>query len=987
MKREGRGGICCSMYSVLQGGEIRTKQYYYIFKLMNSVNSKTVKVLILLCFMQILAVSIKAQFSGPGSGTQDSPFLISTADQLNEIRNDLSAYYRLVEDIDLQKWINSNMGTNGWIPIGTEGMPFSGVLDGGGHSILNLKIVRTVNVGFFGVASNAAIHNIKLLNAEIYGDDNVGILIGLMHHCNVENVEVAGECAGSSNVGGMIGYINHSMKSEDKSCDYRISRCISSANVVGTGNVGGMVGCVSENTYCYIPQYGGTKTESGRYSDYYTMTTQIIQWLSKSVFKGNIDGIENVGGLIGKVNLVADAYSDNGHGGDYKYYHTSIANSSVCIDSCFVNSRSVVSGKSNVGGIVGASTGNSSEETGGYYNYNSANANVNLLIRYSSNATSILATGDNVGGIIGLSENPVVRINASCSMGNISAVNNVGGISGKGVNNEIENSYSNGNIQGKHSTGGIIGKANNSSICKCYNSGNVDNDGDYAGGIVGQGVQCSVNSCVVASDEICGVKYVNRVAGQSEGIYESNYANVLCDVYSNGYLMSVSDDDYNGYAIGFSSLKSASFYEGLQWDFDNLWVIDNATPYLQYQTKPVNLSNVVTTNGFFLNGTCLEDGVLYVRDASEEVMAANVVNGNWSFYMKPTTHICLYAQAGSKQPSMLTCTNIEIKPLSISLEEREVSLSVGEIYKLNYSFSPSDASSEVVWYSSNAEVAVVNTNGEVTALSNGDTMITVKTSDGALSDECIVHVVVPVEDVTIDAHELQLEKGASFLLSATIVPSDASNKNVIWSSMNSDVVSIDDNGFITANDYGETSVVVQTEDGNKMDYCKVQVIKHVSSVSLNVSELNINVGDCYTLLPAIEPIDATNQNVTWSSSDPAVVSVEDGVVIGLTKGVSIIMVTTEDLSKTDVCVVTVSDYTDISNQDVVTFLWHYDNVTEKLYLYNCKNGDTVKMYSVSGMLIKESTCVLGTNEFCLRDAEVGLVIIVINDSMVCKIAK
>lgn len=883
------------------------------------------------------------------------------------------------------------MGTNGWIPIGTEGMPFSGFLDGQGHSISNLRINRTTNVGFFGSTQNATIKNIKLINADVKGTDNVGCLIGLMKHSDVENIELSGRCVGENNSGSLIGCITNSITSVDCIYNYKVSNCISSIDIIGKQNVGGFIGSISGKSYCYIPWHGGTKTQNGYYSTYYRMESTINQIIEYCKFTGNIEGSDNIGGVIGKVDINAEAFSDEGYGGNYTFYHTSVAKSNVSVESSFINSKTTIKGSSNIGGIVGFSTGSFSSKVGGYTQYNTAIADATLLINQCSNTTSIEATGDNIGGIVGKSECPTTLIKASCSMGNIQAGNNIGGISGiittGKENHMIENCYSNGNLYGTSTIGGIVGNAYGCNISKCYNSGNIINRGDYTGGIIGLGAACNVNNSVVATHKIYGEKYINRISGNTGATFTNNYANVLCEIYSKGYLMEINDDEVNGYAIGFSSLKNTSFYEGMQWDFEELWTNNNTTPYFRYQTSPVHISDVITNNGFYINGTCSDNGRLYYRNSSEEISETNINNNTWSISIDATSHICLYAQVENKQPSMLTCTDIKIKPSSITLTEHELSLSIGDVHKLEYSLYPSDATSDVVWVSSNAEVAVVNTNGEVTALSNGNTTITVKTIDGTLLDNCLVHVIVPVENVILNTHELLMEKNEKILLTAVITPSDASNKNLVWISANPNIANVDDNGYVTANDYGKTSIVVQTEDGNKVDYCKVQVIKHVSAISLNCSELTLKVGDSYTLLPTIEPFDATDQTVSWTSSNPDIVSVNDGMIKAIKEGVSIIMVKTNDGSKTAICIVTVGNTTSVSNTATSDFSWIYDKSTKTIKINNSSNNDIIQIYTSNGVLAKTVKCLFGTNIINIQDVGSEIIIIRINNNNIFKIIK
>ena len=939
-----------------------------------------------LCLTLFYSASTKAQFSGPGSGTKNSPYLISTPEQLNEIRNDLSAYYCLQADIDLGQWISTNMGANGWIPVGTEGVPFSGTFEGQGHTINNLKINRTTNVGFFGATNNATIKNLIIKSADVNGIQNVGCLIGLMKNSNINEIKLYGKCCGSQNVGGLIGNITHiPIKSIDSTFYYNISNCISDIEIIGSENVGGLIGSISEDTYCYIPSYGGTKTTSGKYNTHYTMSSDVIQRIANSNFTGRLEGQKNIGGLIGKVNVNAEAYSDNGHGGNYSFYHTSIANSIVSVDSCFVNSPYTIEGNENVGGIVGSSNGNQKKTIGGYTKYNFAVAKAYLSIKNSSNATSIKAKGSNIGGLLGNSECPEIAINASCFMGNISAIDNIGGIcgfvTGSSENtNTITNCYSNGILNGKSFVGGIAGNANRWTISRCYNSGNIHNEGDYTGGIVGRITTGCISDNVVISENICGNKYIGRIVGSIDGTSTNNYANVVCKVFSKGYLLDINDDEFNGYAVGASSLKNASFYKGLQWDLENLWTSNNTFPYFRHQSSPVQILNVVTSNGYYINGTCLENGILYYRNKEEDVLFKKITDNNWDLSLTPTSHICLYEISKNKQPSMLVCTDIIIKPSKLILNEHNISLHIGENHKLTYDLQPLNSTSDLVWSSSNPNIAIVNTNGEVSAIAGGETFVTVETSDKKLSDKCLIKVVIPVETVTLNTKELEIEKGESSVLTASILPSNASNKNIKWISMNPNIVSVDRNGKITAVDYGETSVVVQTEDSEKMDVCKIKVIKHVSSISLDKTELNIKNGESYKLTAIIDPSDATNKNILWSSSNILVASVNNsGLVTAQKEGTAIIMAKSEDSSLTAICVVNVNNLSGVEyvNKDVKT--WEYIRPEKKLYLKNCSNKDSVCLYTNHGKLIFKMKCKAGINIIDLNNIAENIIVLSLNN--------
>lgn len=76
-------------------------------------------------------------FSGQGSGTEKDPYLVTNADELFEVRNDLSACYKQINDIDLSEWNYGESPNMGWMPIGTSTTPFSGTYDGCNYTIKN----------------------------------------------------------------------------------------------------------------------------------------------------------------------------------------------------------------------------------------------------------------------------------------------------------------------------------------------------------------------------------------------------------------------------------------------------------------------------------------------------------------------------------------------------------------------------------------------------------------------------------------------------------------------------------------------------------------------------------------------------------------------------------------------------------------------------------------------------------------------------------
>jgi len=247
----------------------------------------------------------------------------------------------------------------------------------------------------------------------------------------------------------------------------------------------------------------------------------------------------------------------------------------------------------------------------------------------------------------------------------------------------------------------------------------------------------------------------------------------------------------------------------------------------------------------------------------------------------------------------------------VFLNKSELTLAVGQTEQLIATIEPENATNKnVSWSSSNEEVATVDEDGTVRAVGAGTATITVTTEDGGYTATCTVTVnaaTVSVTGVSLDKNELTLTVGDTEKLTATVEPPNASNKNVSWSSSDEAVATVSADGTVTAVGAGTATITVTTEDGNKTATCKVTVIVPVERVSLNKSELTLVVGQTEQLIATIEPWNATNKNVSWSSSNEEVATVdEDGTVTAVGAGTATITVTTEDGNKTATCTVTVT---------------------------------------------------------------------------------
>lgn len=255
---------------------------------------------------------------------------------------------------------------------------------------------------------------------------------------------------------------------------------------------------------------------------------------------------------------------------------------------------------------------------------------------------------------------------------------------------------------------------------------------------------------------------------------------------------------------------------------------------------------------------------------------------------------------------------------SVSISKSSASTKVGTNITLTATVSPSSAANKnVTWSSSNTNVATVNSSGVVTPKAVGTTNIIVKTVDGGYTATCKVTVdKIPVTGVSLNKSNTNIVVGKTETLTATVLPANATNKSVTWTSSNTSIATVSSTGVVTAKSAGTATITVKTADGGKTATCKVTVnpaTVAVTGVSINDSQGRSFYGTKYlatgkteVLTAVITPSNATNKSVTWSSSNTNVATISNtGLVTAKAEGTATITVRTEDGSKSATCTITV----------------------------------------------------------------------------------
>lgn len=239
------------------------------------------------------------------------------------------------------------------------------------------------------------------------------------------------------------------------------------------------------------------------------------------------------------------------------------------------------------------------------------------------------------------------------------------------------------------------------------------------------------------------------------------------------------------------------------------------------------------------------------------------------------------------------------KTVSFEIEEKELTMMDGEEKQIRVTVIPSNATNVFTWESKNTDVAVVDTAGFVTAVGVGTTTIKATSTDGTnLSDSCKITVLpVLASSVSINKGNVKLRKNGSLKLEAVVMPENANNKNVVWKSLDDDIVAIDDNGVIEGLKVGEGKVVVLTTDGSDLsDTCIVTVEPIlVSSIEMSKRSLTLYKGETVVLDVAIMPEDADDKTIKWKSSNENIIQVDvNGRVEAVSVGKTSVVATTND---------------------------------------------------------------------------------------------
>ena len=231
---------------------------------------------------------------------------------------------------------------------------------------------------------------------------------------------------------------------------------------------------------------------------------------------------------------------------------------------------------------------------------------------------------------------------------------------------------------------------------------------------------------------------------------------------------------------------------------------------------------------------------------------------------------------------------------SISLNATQKNLVVGDSFTLTATLSPENATNRnVIWKLVSGNAISLSNTGVIQAKKVGEALVRAEAADGSgTTAECKV-VVKPrlVQSISLNATQTHLVVGDSFTLTATAMPENATNHNVVWKLVSGDAISLSNTGVIQAKKVGEALVRAEAADGSGVSAtCKVVVKPRlVQAISLNATQKELIIGDSFTLTATLSPENTTNRNVIWKLVSGDAISLSNtGVIQAKKVGVALV---------------------------------------------------------------------------------------------------
>lgn len=341
----------------------------------------------------------------------------------------------------------------------------------------------------------------------------------------------------------------------------------------------------------------------------------------------------------------------------------------------------------------------------------------------------------------------------------------------------------------------------------------------------------------------------------------------------NFYLKSSHTGSYSMQRVNSYVRKSFSFY------------IDNNGP----ETINITRLNIWKNNGTLIGSNSDSSILGELTSGTRKTLEVTV---NEDIPLESYSYEWFYTCKGRSFVKHSTEPTMTINIMELALEPTDVVMKVSETQNLEMKYRPTIATDKrVTWMSADKNIATVDENGLVTAQNVGETDVFVSANGGATA---ICHVtVLPelVDSIAIDPTSIEVEVGGEYKVSAVVFPENATNKELEWSSSNTDIATVSSEGVVTGLKEGTVVITAKAKDGSGIQCsCAVTVLPVlVEAITLNYETFSLEVGEAIDLEANVLPDNATNKTIEWISSDESVAKVDqDGHVVCCGEGEAVI---------------------------------------------------------------------------------------------------
>ena len=273
------------------------------------------------------------------------------------------------------------------------------------------------------------------------------------------------------------------------------------------------------------------------------------------------------------------------------------------------------------------------------------------------------------------------------------------------------------------------------------------------------------------------------------------------------------------------------------------------------------------------------------------------------------------------------CNKASSQIESIKFAQEKIIVKKGSSTNLIVVIKPIDlSSSELIWESSDTNVAVVDSNGVLRAVGIGTATITVTTPDGKTAT-CIVQVVADsfdVESIKLSTDETTIYVGSSTQIIAIISPENATNRDLLWSSSDTSIATVNNKGIVTGIKQGTVTITAKTSDGKVV--ATITITVEEEGLVLESDETTIYVDSSTQITAKINQENVTSSNLIWSSSDTSIATVDNnGIVTGIKPGTVTITAKTSDGNYVATITITIEE--EVYNGDFNVFDYENSSVT------------------------------------------------------------